>query len=186
MDRVIAVSGSGHCSRREYDLACEVGRLLAGRGFAVVTGGLLGVMEAACMGAKEAGGRTIGVLPGYSRLDANRYVDVAIPTGLRHARNVVVATIGEALIAVGGGLGTLSEIAVALRRGVPVVGLGTWRLDPDRLFERRVPAARTPEEAVEMAVRFADETERTRDFSPPWDEEDEREAAPAEPEASPE
>jgi uncharacterized protein (TIGR00725 family) len=173
MQRVIAVIGPGHSTRREYDTACEVGRRLAERGFAVATGGLSGVMEAACMGAKEAGGLTIGILPSYVRLDANRYVDVAVPTGLRHGRNVIVATVGEAAIAVGGGLGTLSEIAIALRHGVPVVGLSTWRLDPDRLFDRRVPAAKTPEEAVEMAIRFADERERSRGAEPPPDEEDE-------------
>jgi uncharacterized protein (TIGR00725 family) len=177
MRRVISVFGPGHCTRREYGLAYEVGRGLARRGFAVATGGLYGVMEAASMGAQENGGLTIGVLPSYGRSDANRYVDVALPTGLRHARNVLVATAGEAAIAVGGGLGTLSEVAIALRHGVPVVGLATWRLDPERLFDRRVPTAKTPEEAVELAVRFADERDRSRGPSAePVDEEDEERA----------
>lgn len=162
MRRIIAVIGAGTCTRREFNAAHEVGRLLAERGFAVVCGGLYGVMEAACMGAREAGGLTIGFLPGTAREDANPYVDLAIPTGLRDARNYVVATCGEAAIAVGGKLGTLSEIALALKRGIPVVGLWTWKLDPDRLFETRVPAAGTPAEAVDLAVQLADEREKAR------------------------
>jgi hypothetical protein len=160
--RIVSVIGAGTCTRREYNLAHEVGRLLAQREVVVACGGLLGVMEAACMGAKEAGGLTIGILPGTAREDANRYVDVAVPTGLRDARNYVVATIGEAAIAVGGKLGTLSEIALALKRGVPVVGLSTWKLDPDRLFDTRVATAKTAEEAVVLALSLADERERQR------------------------
>lgn len=162
MRRIISVIGAGTCTRREFNLAHEVGRLLAARGIALACGGLFGVMEAACMGAKDAGGTTIGFLPGTSREDANRYVDLAIPTGLRDARNMIVATCGDAVIAVGGKLGTLSEIALALKRGIPVVGLFTWKLDPDRLFETRVPAASSAEEAVDLAVRLADERERDR------------------------
>lgn len=160
--RVVAVIGPGVCTRREFNLAHEVGRRLAEKGFAVACGGLLGVMEAACMGAKEASGLTIGLLPGTAREEANRYVDVSIPTGLRDARNYMVATIGEAVIAVGGKLGTLSEIALALKRGIPVVGLSTWNLDPDRLLDHRVPSAKTAEEAVEIAIQMADERERLR------------------------
>ena len=162
MKRVVAVVGAGTCTRREYNLAHEVGRLLAQRDVVVACGGLLGVMEAACAGAKESGGLTIGVLPGYLRTEANRYVDVAIPTGLRDARNVLVATMGEAVIAVGGKLGTLSEIALALKHGIPVVGLATWKLDPERLFEHRVPSVQTAEEAVGLALRLADERENDR------------------------
>jgi uncharacterized protein (TIGR00725 family) len=160
--RVIAVIGAGICTRREYNLAHEVGKLLAKREFVVACGGLLGVMEAVCMGAKEAGGTTLGLLPGTAREEANQYVDVAVPTGLRDARNYLVATVGEAVIAVGGKLGTLAEIALALKRGIPVVGLGTWKLDPDRLFDVRVPSAKTAEEAVDLAVALADERERQR------------------------
>jgi uncharacterized protein (TIGR00725 family) len=160
--RIVAVIGAGHCTRREYNLAHEVGRRLAEKDCVVACGGLLGVMEAACLGAKEANGLTLGFLPGVAREDANRYVDLAIPTGMRDARNAIVATCGDALIAVGGKLGTLSEIALALKRGIPVVGLFTWRLDPDRLFETRVPAATTAEEAVDLALRLADEREKAR------------------------
>ena len=162
VNRIVSVIGAGTCTRREFNLAHEVGRLLAARGVALACGGLFGVMEAACMGAKDAGGTTIGFLPGTAKEDANRYVDLVIPTGLRDARNMIVATCGDAVIAVGGKLGTLSEIALALKRGIPVVGLFTWKLDPDRLFETRVPAATSAEEAVEMALRLADERERGR------------------------
>ena len=162
MRRVIAVIGAGTCTRREFNAAHEIGKRLAERGFVVACGGLFGVMEAACMGAKEAGGLTLGFLPGTAREDANPHVDLAIPTGLRDARNYVVATCGEAVIAVGGKLGTLSEIALALKRGIPVVGWTTWKLDPDRLFETRVPAAATPEEAVDLAIALADARERDR------------------------
>lgn len=162
MRRVIAVIGAGTCTRREFNLAHDVGRLLAQREVVVACGGLYGVMEAVCMGAKEAGGLTVGFLPGTARDDANPYVDVVVPTGLRDARNYVVATCGEAVIAVGGKLGTLAEIALALKRGIPVVGLSTWRLDPDRLFQTRVPSASTAAEAVDLALAFADERERAR------------------------
>lgn len=162
MRRVFSVVGAGTCTRREFNLAHEVGRLLAQRSIVVACGGLFGVMEAACMGAHDAGGLTIGFLPGTAREDANRYVDVAIPTGLRDARNMIVSTCGEAVIAIGGKLGTLSEIALALKRGIPVVGLFTWKLDPERLFDTRVPAARTAEEAVALAVELADEREHER------------------------
>jgi uncharacterized protein (TIGR00725 family) len=122
----------------------------------VVCGGLFGVMEAVCMGAKEAGGETVGILRTYNRLDANAYVDHAIPTGLGDARNVLVATAGEAAIAIAGRLGTLSEIAIALKHGIPVVGLGTWNLDRNALFDRYLPGAKTPEDAVSMAIALAD------------------------------
>ncbi len=156
MKRMIAIFGPGHPSRQEYNHAAEIGRLLAERGFAVVCGGLFGVMEAVCMGAKEAGGETVGILRTYNRNDANPYVDHAIPTGMGDARNVLVATAGEAAIAIAGRLGTLSEIAIALKHGIPVVGLGTWKLDRNALFDRYLPAAKTPEEAVSMAIELAD------------------------------
>ena len=162
MKRQVAVFGPGHPTRREYNTAAEVGRLLAQRDTTVVCGGLFGVMEAVCMGAKEAGGTTIGILRTYNPNDANPYVDHAIPTGLGDARNVLVATAGQAAIAIAGRLGTLSEIAIALKHGIPVVGLGTWRLDRGALFDRFLPSARTAEEAVEMALQLADEREARR------------------------
>lgn len=102
-------------------------------------------MEAACRGAKEAGGTTIGILPGTDRGAANPFVDVAVPTGLGEARNALVVRAADALVAVGGGYGTLSEIALALKAGKPVVGLGTWDVDG-------VQAADSPEAAVETVL----------------------------------
>ncbi len=157
MKRTVSIFGPGHPTRQEYNQAAEVGRLLAERECAVVCGGLFGVMEAACMGAKEAGGTTIGLLRTYNRYEANPYVDYAIPTGMGDARNVLVATASEAAIAIAGRLGTLSEIAIALKHGIPVVGLGTWKLDRHALFDRFLPAAKTPEEAVTMALELADQ-----------------------------
>jgi uncharacterized protein (TIGR00725 family) len=103
-------------------------------------------MEAACRGAKLAGGTTVGILAGRDRSDANEHVDVAIPTGLGQARNAVVVRAGDALVAVGGGYGTLSEIALALRREKRVVGLGTWDVEG-------VEAVDSPEAAVESVLR---------------------------------
>ncbi|MDJ0522271.1 MAG: TIGR00725 family protein [Planctomycetota bacterium] len=162
MERMISVFGPGHPSRKEYNQAADVGRLLAEAGCTVVCGGLFGVMEAACMGAKEAGGSTVGILRTYNRYDANPYVDYVIPSGLGDARNILVATAGEAAIAVAGRLGTLSEIAIALKHGIPVVGLGTWKLDRNALFDRYLPAARSPEEAVAMAMELADQRAEER------------------------
>ena len=103
-------------------------------------------MEATCRGAKAAGGTTLGILPGSDRSEANRYVDLAVPTGLGEARNALVVRAADALVAVGGGYGTLSEIALALRGGKRVVGLGTWDIDG-------VDGAATPEDAVESVFR---------------------------------
>jgi hypothetical protein len=138
----IAVIGSG----REHEAAAEqVGRLLAERGHTVVTGGLGEVMAAAARGAKSAGGTTIGILPGTSRADANEWIDHAVVTGTGHARNLAVAASGDAVIAVGGSWGTLSEIAYASLLGRRVVVLKSrWQIDG-------VARARTPEEAVDLA-----------------------------------
>jgi uncharacterized protein (TIGR00725 family) len=106
-----------------------VGRGLAAQGAVVVCGGLGGVMEAACRGAKQAGGHTVGILPGSDRGAANPFVDTAVPTGLGEARNALVVRAADALIAVGGGYGTLSEIAFALKAGKRVVGLDSWDID---------------------------------------------------------
>jgi uncharacterized protein (TIGR00725 family) len=103
-------------------------------------------MEAACRGAKRAGGTTLGILPGLDRGQANPHVDVAVPTGLGEARNALIVRAADALVAVGGGYGTLSEIALALRGGKPVVGLGTWDIDG-------VEAVASAEEAVTATVR---------------------------------
>jgi uncharacterized protein (TIGR00725 family) len=124
----VAVVGAGVAGEELRATAEEVGRRLAEAGAAVVCGGLGGVMEAACHGAKSAGGLTIGILPGRRREDANPWVDVAIPTGMGETRNALVVLGVDAVVAVGGEHGTLSEVAFALKLGRPVVGLRTWRL----------------------------------------------------------
>jgi uncharacterized protein (TIGR00725 family) len=121
--------GPGDASPDELATAETVGRLVARSGAALVCGGLGGVMEAACRGARAEGGTTIGILPGLDRSAANPYVSVAIVTGLGEARNALVARAADSLIAVGGAYGTLSEIALALKAGKRVVGLNTWEIE---------------------------------------------------------
>ena len=121
--------GPGEAGARELELAAEVGAELARKGAVIVCGGLGGVMEAACRGARAEGGTTIGILPGLDRSAANPHVEVAIPTGLGEARNALVVRAADVLIAVGGAYGTLSEIALALKAGKRVVGLKTWEIE---------------------------------------------------------
>ena len=133
-------------------VAEEVGRVLARRGARLVCGGLGGVMEAACRGARAEGGMTIGLLPSLEHGDANPHVDVVIPTGMGEMRNALVVRAAHALIAVGGEFGTLSEIAFALRTGVPVVGIGTWDLVKEGAPVDAIRRAGSAEEAVELAL----------------------------------
>lgn len=125
----VAVVGGSAAGEDECRIAEAVGRELALAQATVVCGGLGGVMEAACRGAKSAGGTTIGILPGDDRRAANPWVDIAVPTGMGEARNALVVRAADALIAVGGEYGTLSEIALALKAGTPVVGIGTWDIN---------------------------------------------------------
>ncbi len=145
----IGVIGSGDCSSEGARLAEEVGSLLARRGAVLVTGGLGGVMEAASRGAKQADGLTVGILPSSSPEDANPYVDVPIVTAMSTARNAVVVQSSRALIAIEGSYGTLSEIALALNVGTPVVSLNAWTEIPG------VVRAGNPEEAVDKAFELA-------------------------------
>jgi len=140
----IAVIGGSRPGRAALDAAFEVGRLIARAGAVVVCGGLGGVMEAASRGAREEGGFVVGILPGGSPADANAWVDVPIATGLGYARNSLVVMNADAVVAVDGEYGTLSEIAYGLIHGKRVVGLGTWEV-------RGVSAAPTAEEAVRLA-----------------------------------
>jgi len=148
----VAVVGAGAASADELQTAEAVGRLLAEGGAVLVCGGLGGVMEAASKGAKSAGGATIGILPGPDREAANEYVDIAIPTGLGEMRNGLVVRSADALIAVGGEFGTLSEIALALKAGKPVVGLRTWELAKGGRTVPAVIEASSPEDAVTRAL----------------------------------
>jgi uncharacterized protein (TIGR00725 family) len=122
----VAVVGPGEASPQELQAAEEVGAGLAAAGAVVVTGGLGGVMEAACRGARSRHGTTLGILPGEDRDAANGWVQVAVATGLGELRNGLVVRAADALVAIGGSHGTLSEVALALKLGRPVVGLGTW------------------------------------------------------------
>ena len=146
--RYIAVVGPGEATAAEVETAMAVGRKLAERGAVVVCGGLDGVMAGACRGVREAGGTSIGLLPGVERAAANPWVTLALPTGLGELRNGLVVRAADAMIAIGGAYGTLSEIALALRTGVPVVGIGTWEI-------AGVRAAVDAQGAVELALRLA-------------------------------
>jgi uncharacterized protein (TIGR00725 family) len=147
----VAVVGAG-APAPETDAAAEaVGRLIAERGGTVVCGGMTGVMEGACRGAKSVGGRTIGILPTEDRIDANPFVDVAIATGMGEMRNALIVRTVDVVVAVGGEYGTLSEIAFALRIGRPVVTLGSWGLTKPDGTPADAVVANTPEAAVEAA-----------------------------------
>jgi uncharacterized protein (TIGR00725 family) len=122
-------AGGGDVAPQLLAAAEDVGAELARRGAVVVTGGLGGVMRAACRGAREAGGTTLGILPGDDRAAANPYVDVAVATGMGELRNGLVVRSADAVVAIAGGTGTLSEIALALKAGKPVAGIGTWEID---------------------------------------------------------
>lgn len=157
----VAVCGPGDATQAEETAAERTGQLLAKRGCVLICGGLGGVMAAACRGAKTGGGTTIGILPGSDHTAANPWVDHAICTGFGQARNAVVAATAEAVIAVGGGFGTLSEIALAVRLRRPVIVLGGWSATLDTSEGREMIAllggnmehVTSPDEAVEAALR---------------------------------
>ena len=147
--RLVAVCGESDPQTSFKDLAFEVGRGIAERNAVLICGGLTGVMEHAARGARAAGGLTIGLLPGDDPDEANEYIDVAIATGLGHARNAILARTADGVVAVGGGLGTLSEIALALRNRRPTIGIQTWRFDRDGRTEPELPIAASPKEALD-------------------------------------
>ena len=156
---IIAVIGGSDAKPEHIRLAESVGQELAKRGVTVVCGGLSGVMEAVCRGAKSSGGNTIGILPGRSPKEANEFIDVPIVTSMGYARNVIVVHTGEAVIAIGGAFGTLSEIAHALGEQIPVISLSSWPLtqkgDGDPIGDGLI-IADTPEDAVDKAVAAAE------------------------------
>ena len=147
---VISVIGAGKTSPDTYQLAFELGIELACQNVIVVCGGLTGVMEAVCKGVHQKGGLTIGILPTDSRQATNPYVDIPLPTGLGIARNALVVKAGEAVIALDGEYGTLSEIAMALAQHIPVISLSQWIL-PNQMH-RDIIVAVNPKEAVEKAI----------------------------------
>jgi uncharacterized protein (TIGR00725 family) len=155
MSVYIGVAGASQPDASLISMAETLGRCLAESGAIVVCGGGLGVMTAVCRGAQAAGGQTVGLLPGGDRASGNPYLSVALPTALGEGRNVLLVRASDALVAIGGGYGTLSEIALALRVGIPVVGLATWGLtlagEPVEVF----PVASVPEEAARLALSAA-------------------------------
>ena len=152
--RIIAVIGGSQCSPEEVKMAEAVGRELARRDAILVCGGLGGVMEAACKGASSEGGMTIGILPGDNYQVANPYVQIPIVTGIGYARNAIVVKSAQAVIAIGGSYGTLSEIAHALQSNIPVIGLNTWSLSRNGQPEKSIILADNPTEAVNKALNL--------------------------------
>ena len=144
----IAIAGSGDAAPWELEAAEEAGAAVAEAGCGLVCGGLGGVMEAACRGARSRGGLTVGFLPGLDRDDANGWVIAALPTGLGEGRNVLVVRAADAVVAIGGGYGTLSEVALTLKLGRPVVSLWSWEVEG-------VIEASTPAEAAARALELA-------------------------------
>ncbi len=142
----IGVIGANYCNKKVARLAYEVGKDIAQAGAVLVCGGLGGVMEAACQGAKDQGGTTIGILPGIDKSDANSYVDIPIATGLGYARNLLVVRNCQAIIALPGEFGTLSEIAFGLKLDIPLISLSNWKI-------KGMLNARNPEEAVKLALK---------------------------------
>ncbi|TEU17706.1 MAG: TIGR00725 family protein [Dehalococcoidia bacterium] len=152
---IISVIGDSSCSPEEAKLAESVGELLAQQGATIVCGGLGGVMEAACRGAKSKGGSTIGILPGQDSSMANPWVDIPVVTGIGEARNVAVVKSAQAVIAIGGSYGTLSEIAHALKSGIPVIGLNTWSLSRNGREDDSIIKVQSATEAVDKATSLA-------------------------------
>ena len=153
--KIIAVIGGSQCSAQEARMAEEVGRELARQGAILVCGGLGGVMEAACRGASSEGGVTIGILPGDRPEAANPYVQIPIVTGIGYARNISVVKSAQAVIAIGGSYGTLSEIAHARQSGIPVIGLNTWSFSINGQQDNSIIPAQSPTEAVDKAMSLA-------------------------------
>lgn len=143
--KIIGVIGAGLASIDGRQQAYRVGQLIAEYGALLVCGGLDGIMEAASQGCHEAGGQVIGILPGESSQQANPYVSVPIVTNMGHARNIIIAHTAQALIAIEGEYGTLSELAIGLKLGKPVIQLGSWSQFPETL------RAENPEHAVKLA-----------------------------------
>jgi uncharacterized protein (TIGR00725 family) len=149
---IVSVIGGSVCSEEEYEIAEEIGYLLAKQDVVIVCGGRGGVMEATCRGAQRAGGLSIGILPGDDPSSGNPYLEVVIPTSLGHSRNAVIVQAGDSVIAVGGGFGTLSEIATALKIGRKVVGVGSWDAVDKDGKPIGIVRAYDAKEAVELAL----------------------------------
>ena len=150
----VAVIGASNATAWELATAEDLGRRLALAGCVLVCGGLGGVMDAAARGCEAGGGVSIGILPGADRDPASPHLTVAIATGFGEARNAIVARSADAVIAVGGEFGTLSELALALKMRTPVIGLGTWELGRDDLDRDPIVRAESVDEAIEHLYRL--------------------------------
>ncbi len=157
---LIGVIGGDKATEKVSEIAREVGAGIARGGCALVCGGLGGVMEASAKGAKETGGLTIGILPGFDRKEANAYIDIPIVTGMSHARNAIVARTADAIIVVDGELGTLSEIALGLKMSKPVIIIEGAEPSPNIVGATSILRAATPKEAVALAIKKAKEKNR--------------------------
>ena len=161
----ITVIGDSACSAKEARLAETVGELLAQRSATVVCGGLGGVMESACRGAKSKDGLTVGILPGQDASMSNRWTDIPVVTGMGEARNVAVINSGQAIIAIGGGYGTLSEIAHALKNSIPVIGLNTWSLSRNDVEDDSIIRVQSAAEAVDKAIALAERRKNNNEIT---------------------
>ena len=151
----IGILGPNTTTDEEYAIGMEVGRYIAEAGAVLLCGGLGGMMRAAAEGAKAAGGQTVGILPGNERSSANGFIDIAVPTGLGPFRNALLVNSCDAVIAIHGAYGTLSEIAFALRLSIPVVGLGTWEVHRNGQPDSSIHVVHSAREAVDLAIRLA-------------------------------
>lgn len=150
--KTVSIIGGAKCSKTDCKIAEEIGYLLGKRDIVIVCGGRGGVMEAACRGAQRAGGITIGILPGQDGSAGNPFLDIAIPSGMGHSRNMLVAQAAEVVIAIGGGYGTLSEIGIALKMGRIVIGVDTWEAIDKSGKKIKIIPARDANEAVDLAM----------------------------------
>ncbi len=160
-EMIIGVIGDSSCPPEEAKLAESVGELLAQQGATIVCGGLGGVMEAVCRGAKSKGGLTVGILPGKNSNMANPWVDIPVVTGIGEARNVAVVKSAQAVIAIGGSYGTLSEIAYALKSSIPVIGLNTWSLSRNGQADDSIIRVQSATEAVDKATSLVKRRKRS-------------------------
>ena len=149
MKTVIGVIGVSDSTVEQYKIAENTGIEIAKRNGIIICGGLGGVMEAVCKGAKSLGGLTIGIMPGFDRHEKNQYVDIPIVTGMSNARNIILVRSSQSIISIGRGYGTLSEIAFALKLRIPIIGINTWEVSKD------IKHVKTPKEAVDMAFCLA-------------------------------
>jgi uncharacterized protein (TIGR00725 family) len=152
MRKFIGVIGASQPPDELLPIAEKVGEEIAKRGGILICGGMGGIMESACKGAKRSGGLTVGILPTITRDSANPYIDIPIVTGIGYARNIIVVLSSEAIIAIGGAYGTLTELAFALHFNIPVIGIRTWRVESEFTEMKGIIYVDKPEEAVRIAM----------------------------------